>query len=259
MTESPCIRCEHPVLLEGGHLVYCSQCGAPQIFLSDELRDEIADRVRAFEERHTVAVADALPNTQSAGPARKLAPFARPAPGETLQPEMVWSAALRYALLSAAVTLGLGLLSLLVPPLGLLVIVWIVVAPVATVGFFQARSRAEPASPASFGARLGLVTGLLIAVCCATVFTLSLVLARFAFHNAGQLDTQLAATFAQQRAIVTERLGAEAKPTLDLLNKPEYRVGLLMVVLGMSGTLYLALSTVGGGVAGLLLSRRRIT
>ena len=136
-------------------------------------------------------------------------------------------------------------------------VLWVVSAPVLTVAFFHARSP-RPVPPGSgFAARLGLLTGFLTALCCAVVFTLSLVLTRFVFHDAAMLDAQLAASFAQQRTAVLQRLGAGVQPTLDMFAVPEYRVGLLLSMLTTSMAFYLLLSAFTGGVAGLLLRRHR--
>ncbi len=161
------------------------------------------------------------------------------------------------ALLSAGVALGLGLLSLLIPLLGFLTVLWVLAAPILTVALFNARVRAETHPGSGFTARLGLLTGLLVALCCAAVFTLSLVLTRFVFHDAAMLDAQLAASFAQQRTLVLARLGAGVQPTLDLFAVPEYRVGLLLSVTATSAALYLMLSTLAGGLAGFVLRPRR--
>lgn len=254
MTEHLCIRCHLPVLLEDGHLVYCSHCGAPQIFLSEELQDEIAEGVRAYNERTAPATSaiDSPHATETESRPRWSALPRRNLPGQ--QP---WPLAVQYALLSAGIALALGLASLLLPPVGLLTILWVIAAPILTVGVFHARSLELPPPGSFFAARLGLLTGLLVAFCCALVFTLSLVLTRFVFHDAALLDTQLATSFAQQRATVIGRLGASVQPTVDLFAIPEYRVGLLLSVIATSGAIYLFLSTLAGGVAGLLLRRRR--
>ncbi|MBE7159398.1 MAG: hypothetical protein INR62_13370, partial [Rhodospirillales bacterium] len=71
------------------------------------------------------------------------------------------------------------------------------------------------------------------------------------------LDAQLAASFAQQRTVLQQRLGASIQPTLDMFNMPEYRVGLLLTAGAMSTGVYVVVSTLAGGLAGLVLRRRR--
>lgn len=249
MNERLCIRCQHPVLLEDGHLVFCSHCGAPQIFLSEEVQQQIADGARAYQER--LASPPETPSPQGPVPARR-AGLLEVRPGET-----PWSAGVRYALLSAAVVLALGILSLAVPPVGLLMLLWVMSAPILTVAFFQARSGPGVSQGSGFAARLGLLTGLLVIGCCAVIFTLSLVLTRFVFHDAALLDAQLAANFAQQRAALLARLGSEVQPTLDMFAVPEFRVGLLLTVTATSAAFYLFLSTLAGGITGMLVRGRR--
>ncbi len=252
MNERPCIRCHHPLTLEEGHLTYCSFCGAPQIFLSEALQTELAEGTRAYAEG---AVAADPARTDSPPKPTRRGSLLRPIAGQSA--EQPWTVAVPYALLSAAITLGLGVLSLLLPPFGILMLLWVIGAPVLTVAFFNARTAPEQVPGAGFTARLGLLTGLLVAFAVGIVFTLSLLLTRFAFHDADLLDTQLAASFDQQRAVVLARLGSGAQPTLDLFLIPEYRVGMLLFVLAASALLYLLLCTLAGGMAGLVLRRRR--
>ncbi len=244
--------------------MYCSRCGAPQIFLSEDLQAELAETARAYGERTAAespqgdtddSDAPGTPVTPGAG--TRWNPFRRleTAPGQS--PPDAWSVGVHYALLSAGIALVLGLFSLLLPPVSLLVLLWVVSAPILTVAFFNGRSGVPTPADSGFAARLGLITGLLVTFCCAAVFTLSLVLTRFAFHDATLLDTQLAASFAQQRVLVLQRLGPTAQPTLALFTVPEYRVGLLLSVVATSALLYLMLSAVAGGLAGVVLRRRR--
>ena len=238
-------------------MVYCNHCGGPQIFLSEELQAQLQDATRAYEERNTPveaepgATEDIVPAGSRWNPLRR---GRRQAGQVSVEP---WTLGVHYALLSAGVALALGLLSLLIPPISLLTLLWVVSAPMLTVVFYNGRGSAVPAAASGFAARLGLLTGVLVSVCCAVVFTLSLVLTRFVLHSAATLDAQLAATFAQQRTLVLARLGTAAQPTLDLFQTPDYRVGLLFSVLTISSVFYLLLSTVTGGIAGLVLSRRR--
>ena len=257
MNEHSCIRCHHPLTLEAGHLTYCSACGAAQIFLSEELSAQLAEGARAYGERTAAAPAaeaGAIETDTRGRRRRRLhAPRVRGG-GNADQP---WTLAVPYALLAGAVTLGLGVLSLLLPPFSILMLLWVVGAPVLTVGYFNARFTPEGARGAGFAARLGLLTGLIVAFCTAIVFTLSLLLTRYAFHDADLLDTQFASMFDQQRAAVLARVGSSAQPTLDLFLVPEYRVGILLFVLATSAVAYVLLSTFAGGVAGLVLRKRR--
>lgn len=252
MREQPCTRCQNPVLLDEGHLVYCSHCGAPQIFLAEDLQREMEDRAQGYFEQ---TAAEAVAQEDSTGSQRKPADrfsMLRPRPGET-----AWMLAVRCALLSGAVALALGLLSLLLPAAGILLFMWLLSAPMLTVIFYYQRAAAATAAPGDVSARLGLLTGGLLVCACAVIFVVSLVLTRFVFHDAAALDAQLAANVAQQRTVLTARLGADVQPTLNMLAIPEYRVGLLIGVVFSGAMFYLALSTLSAGVTGLLVRRRQ--
>lgn len=249
MNQRPCIRCHQLVALEDGHLVFCSHCGAPQIFLSEELQDQLTQNTQEYDQKLAAA---ATPD-----------PEAAPTPRWSLRHNQhanaarrPWPLAVDYALLAAAVTLALGLLSILLPPAGALMIVWVLGAPILTVTLFNSRASALAPSGSGFAARLGLLTAVLVALGCAVVFTLSLVLKRYVFHDAALFDAQLSASFAQQRELALQRLGASVQPTLDILTIPEFRVGLMLFGSAAFAALYLFLSTVAAGVTGLVLRRR---
>lgn len=248
MNERLCIRCQHPVLLEDGHLVYCSSCGTPQIFLSEELQAEIADEARAFQERNAPGPA--------AGPEEESQTTARRRPRAAASAQQPWSRAVQFCLLSASVALALGLLTIAFAPAGILMFLWVVIAPILTVTLYNGRSLDNASTSSGFAAKIGLLTGVLVTFSCAAVFTFRLVLTRFVFHDAGLLDSQLAATFAQQRVQLLQRMGASAQPTIDMFAVPEFRVGLLLTVLVTSAALYLFLSTVAAGLAGIVFRRR---
>jgi hypothetical protein len=249
VNERPCIRCQHPVLLEGGHLVYCSYCGAPQIFLSEELQAEIAEEARAFQERNAPAAAGEL--AEGAQPPTRRWP--RTASPSAQQP---WSRAVQVSLFSAAVTLGLGLLSMAFAPTGFLMFLWVVLAPILTVTLYNARTFGEGTATSGFAAKMGLLTGLLVTVACAATGTLRLVLLRFVFHSPAGIDSYLSESFAQQRVLLLQRMGSSAQPTIDMFAIPEFRVGLLLTVVAASAAVYLCLSTLAAGLAGIVFRRR---
>jgi hypothetical protein len=249
VNERPCIRCQHPVLLEEGHLVYCHHCGAPQIFLSEDLQTEIAQTAKEYEQRHA---AETSPVDEAAPTSRWRLQRERGGPGTA----HTWAVAVNYALLSAAVALALGLLSILLPPVMALAFFWALGAPILTVSIFNARSREMSPRSTGFAARLGLLTALLVTASSAVVFTLSLVINRYMLHNAALFDAQLAASFAQQRELVLQRMGNSVQPTLDTFNIPEFRVGLMMGGGALLALFYVFLSTIAAGVTGLFVRRR---
>lgn len=162
---------------------------------------------------------------------------------------------LRTAALVGGVAAGLALVSMLLPPVLLLLWLWVVGAPVAALGLYLARHR-ETLPNASFGARLGFLSGLAVALALATVNIGSLLLLRFAWHRPALVDAPIAAIFTQMRATTEAQYGAAmVAPLGSLLAIPEFRAGLLMASLSMFTVGYLLLATAGGAFAGILRAR----
>ncbi len=249
VTERPCIRCHHLLTLEEGQLAYCSFCGAPQVFLSEALQEQAALEAQQYQDRAAAPPAD-VPATPAPAPSR-IAALRRIAGAGRGR----WPVAVEFALLSSGIALGLDLGGLLFGPLLVLAWLWMVSAPMLTVSFYRGRARADELS-AGFAARLGLLTGLLVAVSCAVVFTAALVLERFVLHRP-TIDTQVAEAMGQLRANAVAQYGTAAQPMLRMLGIPEFRVGLLLWMCTVSAALYLLLSAITAGVAGLLLGRRK--
>lgn len=248
MTERPCIRCHHLLTLEDGQLAYCSVCGAPQVFLSEALQEQAALEAQHYQEQ---AAAAAAPEPEHAANAQL--PMSRFAALRRISGagKGRWPVAVQYALLSSGIALALDLGGIAFPPLLILAWLWIVSAPMLTVSFYNAKARHERLS-AGFAARLGVLTGLLVTVSCVVVFTVALVMERFVLHNSA-IDAQMAAMITQLHT----QYGSTAQPMLRLLNIPEFRVGLLLWTLSFTTGVYLVLSAVTAGFAGLLLGRRR--
>ena len=259
VTERPCLRCGTPLILDGGQLTYCNVCGAPQIFLSEELQQQAAEESRSYSERAAAAEPE-----EGQAPSTRLRRVRGGAANR-------WPMAVEYALLSSGIALALGVGALVFSPLLLLDWIWVASAPILTVSFYNTRARLRPAGitepadqsrtqagvlSAGFAARLGLLTGLLILVSSAAVFTLGMVLARFALHS-HEVDTELGAAFAQVRTTTQAQYGEAAAPIIRLLGIAEFRVGFLLWMVAVSSALYLLLAGVTAGFAGLLLSRRR--
>ncbi|HTW46526.1 MAG TPA: hypothetical protein VMD92_01185, partial [Acidobacteriaceae bacterium] len=78
---------------------------------------------------------------------------------------------------------------------------------------------------------------------------------RFVFHRAGEIDTQLAALFAQLRTTIQQQNSPAQASVLAWLNIPEDRLGLLLMMSAFVLLLYLGLSALGGAFAALLRSR----
>lgn len=232
MPSRHCPRC-HAALTEEheGSLVFCFNCGAPQIRVSEELLTE-SQKQRAV-----------LDSGLAAGIL-----------GDSHPDAVAWPAAIRYAILAGALAAALTLLSFAVPPVILLAWFWAIGAPVVVLGVYNAKIRPTGLRP-GFGARLGLLCGLAIAFAMSAINACGLVFARFVFHNAAEIDTQLAAMFAQLRTTIQQQGGPAQAPVLAWLNIPEDRLGLMLVMSAVVLLLYLGLSALGGAFAALLRSR----
>ncbi len=214
--ERLCARCHEPVAVSGGALTFCPHCGAAQVFLSEEARERVADQARRFAEaQHPQPAAPAEEDDASAGQAAAR-PRYRPAePGGVL-----WSTAIQSALLVGAIAGGLGLGSFALPPISLFCLIWAALAPVAALRFYHARVP-DTQLTAEFGARMGLLAAVFVALGTMAVYTPALLLMRFAFHAAGPLDAAMAAWAAQSRAAVIQQQGAAAaQPVLWIFDLP---------------------------------------
>ncbi len=244
-------------MFDGGQLLYCSNCGAPQIFLSEELQEETALEVQRYSERAAAGSAELLAETTGEAATEGTTSAAR---RETRRRRMAedgrWPLAVEFALISGGVALGLDAAGMAFDPVLLLAWLWAVSAPILTVGFYNTRSRAVGMTP-GFAARLGLLTGVLVTAGCAVVLTADLVLSRFVFRN-GVVDREITAAITQLHANAQTQYGnAAAAPIFHFLAIPEFRVGLMLWLAGFSAALYLLVCVTSAGIAGLLLSRRR--
>lgn len=230
-------------------MIYCSFCGAPQVFLSEALQEQAALEAEQYHERSAEPSPEAAANATAAQ--TRVAALRRIAGAGKGR----WPLAVEFALLSSGIALGLDLGGMLFGPLLVLAWLWMVSAPMLTVSFYKGRARADDLS-AGFAARLGLLTGLLVTVSCAVVFTAALVLERFVLHRP-TIDTQVADAMAQLRANAVAQYGSSAQPMLRMLGIPEFRVGLLLWMCTVTAGLYLLLAAITAGVAGLLLGRRK--
>jgi hypothetical protein len=234
VTDRLCSRC-HTVLHreDEGTLVFCWNCGAPQVQLSEELRDQI-DRQIAGQSSDG-ATSEPLPTPVS--------PTA-----------VVWHGAIQCAGLAGAVAAAFGLLSLVVPPVSLLSVFWVVGAPAFVLIIYSGRFR-QTHITAGFGARLGVLSGLAIMLAILTINMLDLLIRRFALHNSGAVDLQMADIFAQMRASFVAQASPATGPALSMLGIPEFRAGLLLSSIAMLLVFYLLFAATAGAVSGYIRSR----
>jgi len=242
MSQRPCPRC-HTLLIneDSGTLLYCSHCGAPQVLLSEELREQAAER------------AETLSAAQGASTAAGNFAEASLTSLDAGDPTAVdWTEAVRVAGWGGLIALGLGLISIAVPPFELLAFLWALIAPIVVLGIYCARRKQTRIRP-GFGARLGLVTGLAIAVALSIVDGLRLILSRFVFHHGAEIDAWLMTLFVRVRE--SQAANQQPMPFNDTI--PEFRVGMLLFVLGFGLCFYLVYSVISGAFGGLLRSRNR--
>ncbi len=228
-----CHRCQSELPPhEEGTLFFCSHCGAAQLLLSEELQTQV-ETLTAAED----ASAHAAPQLDLRA--------------------TIWIGAIRCAALAGAVAAGLSLISTAVPVVVLFAMLWAVISPVVVIGLFQSRFPLLPIT-ASFGARLGLVTGLMVATAMATVNTATLLVLRYRLHAMSDTDQAMTANIAQMRAQIAAQPDARLVSLFNSISStPEFRAGLLLVSLAMLTAILLALTTAGGAFAGFIRSRAR--
>ena len=215
-------------------LVYCSHCGAPQLQLSEDLR---AAPDASEAEAHT-----GVPSESSAADPRRQ---------DVRTHAIDWRVALQLALLSAAVLGAIVLLALPVPALGLLVGLWFIASPVAMIGFYISR-RPQSRITAKFGARFGLVVGLLNLLALVALKVGQFDLLRHA-GAMGPFDAMWGAAMAN----AVNQASALGKDTsvLGELSRPAFRVGWVMASFAMFSVVLLALTSAGGAFAALVRMR----
>jgi hypothetical protein len=238
LTSRLCPRC-HSVLHreDAGSLVYCWNCGAPQVELSEELLEQFAQQTQLEQQ----AASDV-----------SRPPVPPPPPTDAI----VWSGAVRYAGLAGAIAAGFTLVSFVLPPVELLTFFWSISAPIVVLGIYAGKF-SHSRITAGFAARLGLLCGLFMLLAIVGLNTIHLCLLRFVFHAAATLDTQITTVFAQEQVMLKAQFGADAAPALHMIAIPEFRAGFVLCCFGIFASMYLAFTTTAGAFAGFLRSRAR--
>ncbi len=233
--ERQCHRCGTEIYRESeGALTYCFHCGAPQIFLSEELQEQAQERQRLEQ--------------QSADQEGPFLASPRAADG------VGWKQVIKLSLVVSGV---LAALSLVLPPLGFLVFAWAPVAPAIVISLYATRARNVRFS-SGIGARVGLICGCFIALALALMNTLLLDILRFGLHRS-DLDTSVNTLLAQVRTQTIAQSGPQAADVFNLLSVPELRAGFFIAGFGCMAAIVLLLATGGGAIAGGLQKRRRIS
>jgi len=240
VTPRTCPRCRATLHTEDANsLVFCWNCGAPQVYLSEELQEQFAQQ--------------------------QLAPQAGDAAATPVEPitdptAVLWSRAIQLAGLAGAAVLALSLVAAVVPPAALLVPLWAVGAPIVVMGIYCARTPRTRITSA-FGSQLGLLTGISIALAYMVVSTLVLLCMRFVLHQGAQLDAQNAESLDTARKwLQTSGYsgGLEQFKSLQAaMAVPEYHAGYAVLGSAMVSAVYTLYATLAGAFAGLLRSRAK--
>lgn len=227
MSPRLCPRCQSVLHREDeGTLIYCWNCGNPQVRLSEDLLDQLQQQLAAPVTGSTTETATGAGDTN-------------------------WAGAIQTAGLAGAIALALAVLTFVLPPVVLLSRFWFIGAPIAAVGLYRARFRSAHITP-GFGARLGALCGLAITLATSLLHTVELLLARFAFHAAAAFDSQINAKFAEVAARANSNAGGDPLNMTAMLSVPEYRVGFILAGFATLFVLYVAYSALTGAVAGYL-------
>ncbi len=235
MNERHCHRCDSILhIASEGALLYCSNCGAPQLVLSEELQDQAVERQRL--ERQSTEEENQLPRST-----HSLSTFD-------------WRLVIRLSLIVCG---ALSALSILLPQLGLLVIAWAPVSPAIVISLYATRARSSRLT-GSFGARVGLLCGSFIVVGLALLNTLFLDFVRFVMHRP-DFDNSVDALLSQVRAQTIAQSGPQAAGLFDLLSVPEFRAGFFLAGFGLMAAFVLLLTTGGGALAGTFRKRRSVS
>ncbi len=229
LTDRPCPRC-HCLLAHPGDssLLFCWNCGAPQVILSEELKAQ-ADQIGQ-------PVADA--NAPAAD-----TPLT-PAPAD---PTAIHWKSIIVATASAAVIFTF--ISLVLPPLALLM-------PPLVLAYYASRHR-HTRFTASLGARAGLLCGLFTSFGISLLVSLTFVTLR-ASHQMARFDSFLDALLLQFKQQTIEKSGAAAASLLNpFFTVPEFRVGFCLTEFAFLMSLLLIAMIASGAFTGFLRSRAR--
>jgi hypothetical protein len=225
-----CHRCGGE--LASGSSPFCPHCGAPQLFITESARS---------------------PYDEASSAASSTGALPPPRPRQ-----IEWHTAIRCAALVAAIAAVLSLVATRVPFLSPLSSLWILSASLITLSLYQ-RRRPLAWMDAATGARIGIVAGLSLDVSLALAFTIAGLIARFKLHNLDSFDTEINQLLSQITAQLTH--SASGNPDLPAVLRfvatPEFRAGYALTVVATMAVILLALSILGGALAGLVRTLRR--
>jgi predicted RNA-binding Zn-ribbon protein involved in translation (DUF1610 family) len=240
-----CPRCHADLPTEDtGELTYCPHCGAAQIILSEELREQ-------FEQQQLTAP----PSSDDASTATLHSDSTEPP--ITDPAAIAWPRALQLVALAGAAFAAAMVLTLALPPLVLVLLLWMLGAPIILLGIYCAKNPTTRVTT-GFGARLGLLSGLSVGIVFMTVDILGMFVQRFLLHKGAELDAQFAASLEQARSMFAQLNPSDPSAfqrSLDLLKVPEFHAGFALAGCAAVIAVYAIYSTATGAFSGALRSR----
>lgn len=222
--EVTCQRCGHT--LPESDTKFCPECGLAQLRVSDEAVH--------FEE-HLEAAAATAQSTVAYRQAHSRAD---------------WRYALRCCFLVAVIGAVLQAVASYIDVVNALVTLWILMASMTTILLYR---RGRPGLPmsAGMGSRMGLTTGMLMAVLIFGVVAIAAFVLRFHSHS-HMIDDGMAEWLKQMKEQRSLPPGAE-----EIWNRPEFRAGIVVAGSFFSICLFTAFTTLTGALAGTLFSSKR--
>jgi len=236
-----CHRCHSVLHVEDeGTLIFCWNCGAAQVTLSEELQEQAASQ------RSDDAVSGQNPSGYASGTGVRDEASANQPPDLLV----VWKSAIRIA---AAVAAALSVASILLPPLELLA--WM--APAIVLAIYCARHR-ETRITTGVGARVGLVCGILTCFGITIATAAQMLVLRFGLHKGNEFQANMDTVLNQAKTQAIAQSGQAAAAFFNQLSVPEFRAGFFLAGLGLLTAILLILSTAGGAFSGFMRSRARV-
>jgi hypothetical protein len=230
-----CHRCGEDLPAGSGESPFCPHCGTPQLTLS-------------IENQSVETGGDPPPG-----------PDGLPSTGATPPPlpqQVDWKMAIRCAVAVAGIGSVLKLAALAWDVLSPVSFVWMVSAPLITLGLYQKR---RPAAwiDARVGTRIGLLAGLCLAIGIAIAMSGWGLVERFGLHAMGGFDTTLTGQITDGLTRSQQMLSTPVDPRVAALEQtPEFHAGFVMASGALGAVMLLAISAVGGAFAGMLRMRR---
>ncbi len=222
-----CHRCGDELPGGDGITPFCPHCGSPQLYLQE------------YQQQTS------LSDGETTG--------ALPPPHPR---QIEWRPAIQCALAVAAVAAVLSLAASRVGMVSPLSWLWTISGSIIALGFYR-RRRPNAWMDAAVGARIGLVTGLMLVLGLACSEAIAGLVARYGLHNMANFDAQLTTQLGQLREQL-QRSGSnnpELSQMLRFIATPEFRVGFMLTGISVAGLFLLAISTVAGAVSGMLRTR----